>query len=686
VRVNERYLPTGDEAGTAPADRKFRPDVQGLRGIAILLVVLFHAGISTFSGGYVGVDVFFVISGFVITGVLLREHSSSGSTSLIAFYGRRTRRILPAATIVIILTVICARLLLDQLSAHNTAVDGQWTSVFLVNFHFAASGSNYLASLVPPSPLQNFWSLAVEEQFYIVYPTIFLLVASLSTRTVSFRARMGIILGVTIVGSYLLSIVMTSSNSAAAFFSPFTRAWELALGALIALGTDRLRQLPSQMAGAITWGGLGAVAVAALTFTSSTPYPGWLVAVPVVGAGLIIAGGAAQPSWGVESVLQLAPLQWLGMISYSLYLWHWPVLMIAAQSRGETTLPVGEALAWVLVSVVLAFVTYYLVENPIRRSSYLVPRRVVSVLLGVCLVLGSLAFTTVQARSINVGLEKTLTAAQSGYSCQTRSDVAIAALRNAYKAAGGVNGLQHPQLRVAVVGDSTACSMLPGLDAVGPSYGLTFENGAITGCGVVSGQVAPYYYLGVNLVAYTRSCNAAADRAESAAIRAAGHPQIILWSSTEERASLVASGSGSILEAGTQRWRDTVIERITAKLHELLGTGAKVILLIQPPFVNDGAPKRTTSSDQSFERLNSVLRDVAAEHPKQVGVINLSYRVCPSGPPCPLRVHGMEIRPDRAHYGSAGTLWVAEWLVPRIVSATHSLGSSGSGVTRQTHP
>jgi hypothetical protein len=488
---------------------------------------------------------------------------------------------------------------------------------------------------------------------------------------------MGIILGVTIVGSYLLSIVMTSSNSAAAFFSPFTRAWELALGALIALGSDRLRHLPSQVAGAITWGGLGAIAVAALTFTSSTPYPGWLVAVPVVGAGLIIAGGVAQPSWGVESVLQLAPLQWLGVISYSLYLWHWPILMIAAQNQGSTTLPTGEALAWVLVSVVLAVATYHLVENPIRRSSYLVPRRAASVLMGVCLVLGCLAFTTVQARSINVGLERTLTAAKTGHTCQSRSSVDISALRNAYEAAGGANGRPQPQhIRVAVIGDSTACSLLGGLAAVGPSYGLTFENGAVTGCGVVSGQVAPYYYYGVNLVGYTKNCDAAAHRAESAAIRAAGHPQIILWSSTEERASLVASGSGSILRAGTQQWRATVIERMNAKLHKLLGTGAKIILLIQPPFVNEGSPKRPTSSDEEFEQLNSVLRDVAAEHPKQVGLINLSYRVCAHGPPCALYVHGVEIRPDRAHYGPAGTLWVAEWLVPRIVSVAHSLGTS----------
>jgi len=672
VTIEGRYQASGDEAGTAPEDRKFRPDVQGLRGIAILLVVLFHAGISAFSGGYVGVDVFFVISGFVITGVLLRERSSSGRTSLLAFYGRRCRRILPAATLVTIVTVVSARLFLDQLSAHSTAVDGQWTSVFLVNFHFAAAGSNYLASLEPPSALQNFWSLAVEEQFYIVYPTIFLLIGAVATRRVSLRARLGIVLGATIVGSYVLSIVMTSTSSAAAYFSPFTRAWELALGALIAVGSERLQHLPGDVAAALTWVGLCAIGVAALVFTSSTPYPGSLVAVPVLGAGLIIAGGTAQPSWGVESVLRLRPMQWLGLISYSLYLWHWPILTIAAQSRGETTLPLGEAVLWVLVAGVLAVLTYHLVENPIRRSKFLVPRRVASVILGACLVAGCLAVTTVEAQSINVGLENSLAAANTGNTCQTPTKVAVSAMRSAYEASGQARSVHRGRtLKVVVIGDSTACTMLPGLYAVGPSYGLTFENGAVIACGVVSGQVAPIYYYGVNLTQFTKTCPTKANRAESAAIRtAAGHPHVILWGSTEERASLVKSGPGNdVLTAGTSRWRAALLQRMNAKLHQLLSTRAKVIILLEPPFVNEGAPMKPTASDRSFEQLNAVLREAALEHPGQVGVINLSDRVCPSGPPCPMYVNGLEVRTDHAHYGPAGSLWVAEWLAPRIVSA-----------------
>jgi len=163
--ATDRYTPSGDEAGTGPEDRSFRPDVQGLRAIAILLVVLFHAGVPGVSGGYIGVDVFFVISGFVITGVLLRERTERDSTSLPRFYARRVRRILPAASLVIVVTVVTAYHYLGTLTGHDTAIDGQWAAVFLANFHFAASQTNYLASQQPPSSLQNFWSLAVEEQF-----------------------------------------------------------------------------------------------------------------------------------------------------------------------------------------------------------------------------------------------------------------------------------------------------------------------------------------------------------------------------------------------------------------------------------------------------------------------------------------------------------------------------------------
>jgi peptidoglycan/LPS O-acetylase OafA/YrhL len=382
--VSDRRLPTSgrvsDEAGTAPEDRPFRRDVEGLRAVAVLLVLMYHAGISPFSGGYVGVDVFFVISGFVITGLLLRERTASGRTSLVAFYARRSRRILPAATIVIIATLVVSYHWLGFIRAGQIATDARDAALFIANLHFINTGANYLAAQRPPSPLQNLWSLSVEEQFYLVYPTFFILVAALGRRF-DFRTKLAFALTAVIVGSLAWSIYQTSTNGNVAYFSPLTHAWELALGGLVAVETRRLKRIPRIMAGWLTWGGLVAIIVGACVFTSLTPYPGWAVLLPAAGAALIIAGGMPMPTRGVEGLLGLPPVRWVGKLSYSLYLWHWPLLAIATERAGGS-LPMGKRLLWLLVALGLSIITYYAVENPIRHSRFLARRRFASLALG----------------------------------------------------------------------------------------------------------------------------------------------------------------------------------------------------------------------------------------------------------------------------------------------------------------
>ena len=392
-----RFLASGDEAGTAPEDRAFRPDVEGLRAVAVLLVVLYHVGVPHL-GGYIGVDVFFVISGYVITGLLLRERSATAHTSLVAFYGRRCRRIIPAAALVIVVTVLATHVLLGVITTEQVVSDARWASVFLANVHFAATGTNYFSSQAPPSPLQSFWSLAVEEQFYIVYPTIFLVLATLGRR-LSLRAKLGVFLSLVVVGSLTWSILQTSTNPTSAYFSPFTRAWELALGALVAVGAGALRKVPQHVAAAMTWVGLAGIAGAALSFTNTTPYPGSWVALPVVATALVIAGGTAAPRHGVESVLSLTPFRWMGRWSYSLYLWHWPILMIAAQYKGKRTLPVVDNLLLAVLALGLSVITYFFVENPIRHARVLTRVRWASVGTGVVVTAVSLGIITLAAPS-----------------------------------------------------------------------------------------------------------------------------------------------------------------------------------------------------------------------------------------------------------------------------------------------
>jgi peptidoglycan/LPS O-acetylase OafA/YrhL len=392
--VEDRLLESGDEAGTAPGDRGFRPDVEGLRAVAVLLVVLYHAGIPGLTGGYVGVDVFFVISGFVITGVLLRERRASSKTSLIDFYARRCRRILPAATLVLLFTVFFAYVLLGVVGGDSAADDGRWATVFLSNFHFASIGTNYLTASQPPSPLQNYWSLSVEEQFYLVFPTLFILVSRWKGR-LQFEARLSVVLGVIIAASYWLSITQPASSPTHAYFSPLTRAWELALGALVAVSTPWLKRVPSRIGGMATWVGLLAILLSAFVFTAQTAYPGSLVAIPIVGSALVIAGGLRVPRAGIERVLAIGPLQWVGRRSYGLYLWHWPILILVAEHEGKSSLPVGESLLLVLVALVLTSASYRIVENPLRHLRR--PSRS-TVLLGVAVVASTvLALTFVIA-------------------------------------------------------------------------------------------------------------------------------------------------------------------------------------------------------------------------------------------------------------------------------------------------
>jgi peptidoglycan/LPS O-acetylase OafA/YrhL len=685
--VIDRLTTAGNEAGTAPGDRRFRPDVQGLRAIAILLVVLFHAGIPGITGGYVGVDVFFVISGFVITGLLLREREAGRRTSILNFYSRRARRIIPAASLVIIVTVIAAFHYLGSLTGHETAVDGQWAALFLANFHFAASQTNYLASQRPPSALQNYWSLAVEEQFYIVYPTVFLIAASLVTR-ISLRVRLAILLGTVIVASYAFSIVFTSTNPSSAFFSPLTRAWELALGGLIAVGSDSLRRLPQPFAAFLSWLGLAAIVTASVTLTSASVYPGALVAIPVIGAGLIIAAGTSQPAWGVEYLLRQKPFQLLGLISYSLYLWHWPILIIATQNRGATNLPVWDNVLLLLVATLAAALTYRLIENPVRHSRVLMQRRWASVVMGLCLIGATLAVTTYEEQrpTINLG---SLSTATSGSRCQSPAASLVSHLRSTYLSS-------HPQATrgttqvqpAVVVGDSTSCTLLPGLEAVGPSYGMAFKNAAVIACGVVSGEIAPLYESnGLNLSAPTKLCQGEANRAETEAIERY-RPSLIVWGSTDERDAIVndTPAGSRILTPGSSEWKSVMLKRMDDRVEKFIATGARVILLSEPPSVHNGSETGINSNDIEYGEMNALLRDVAARHPKQVAVVNLQPRVCPSGPPCQFVVDGYGtkgktvaqaiangLRPDLIHYSPTSSLWVAKWLVPRISVAANKL-------------
>lgn len=388
-----RYLPSGDEAGSAPEDRAFRPDVEGLRAIAILAVVLFHVGFSQVQGGFIGVDVFFVISGFVITGLLLRQQAASGRIQFRDFYARRAKRIIPAAVLVIIVSLIASAVLVGGRYTTPVASDARWSSVFLSNAHFADVLPNLFVSRVD-SPFQQFWSLAVEEQFYLVYPA-FLLALALVAARISVRTRLIVGLSSVAVASFVWSVASSHVGELGAYYSPLTRAWELAIGGLLAAATAKLHRIPVVAAGVLTWLGLAGIVLAATQVSLRFAYPGAIVALPVLSTALVIAGGCAVPNWGAERLLRLSPFRWIGRWSYSWYLWHWPFLAIAA-ARAHTSVlssSTQKNVMLVLAALAASIATYAWVEKPFRHSTLLTNNAGATLIGTVVLVLSCVALT-----------------------------------------------------------------------------------------------------------------------------------------------------------------------------------------------------------------------------------------------------------------------------------------------------
>jgi peptidoglycan/LPS O-acetylase OafA/YrhL len=326
----------------------------------VLAVLWFHLGLTGMSGGFVGVDIFFVISGFLITGLLLREHETAGRIDLRHFYSRRMRRILPAVLATIAATMVAAALVLAPLQMPGIAQDGAASALSLGNMRFALESSDYFAAS-DPSPFRHLWSLGVEEQFYLVWPALVIL----AFRNFRTRLWMTVAIGTLTVGSFGFALWLTDTFAPWAFYSLPSRLWELALGGLLAVAAGRLARLPRL--GLIPVGGLGVALIGAgvVTIDSATPYPGSAALLPTLGAAaLIVGGGAGGP---VTWLLTREATRFIGRISYSLYLWHWPILVLPVLATGET-LPLGLALALGLVSVVVAAASWRLSEEPFRRG------------------------------------------------------------------------------------------------------------------------------------------------------------------------------------------------------------------------------------------------------------------------------------------------------------------------------
>jgi len=360
----------------------FRDDVEGLRGLAVILVLLFHARIPGIPGGFIGVDVFFVISGFVITGMILKEIHDEGSLNLAKFFFWRVRRLLPNSVLCLLMTVFVGHWILDPISELKVLDDAKYVSLYCINIKYAQI-SNYFVEQDSPSPLIHYWSLATEEQFYVVWPFVLYLFTYGSTKLGWFK-RVGIPLSL-LLASFLFGLSESlSDDSSVAFFTLPSRAWQLLSGALIGLNYSYIKNVNQTIRSLGSIVGMAAVLISSTHLSKSVIYPGWAALLPTMGTALIICGDS---SLLVGRLLCLPPVRWMGVKSYALYLFHWPAVVyntiLSSPKFGYSPTTYSCALG-VWISVPLALLVNNYVETPIRRGGNKIP-------YGVGIALGVLA-------------------------------------------------------------------------------------------------------------------------------------------------------------------------------------------------------------------------------------------------------------------------------------------------------
>ncbi|MFD9326593.1 acyltransferase family protein [Streptomyces sp. NPDC060065] len=350
--------------------RKYRPDIQGLRAVAIMMVVSMHCGILDIHGG---VDVSFVLSGFLIGGQLFAEIEKTGKVSLTKFWARRFRRLTPPMALVIVGTAALAWMYGSPLRFRAYMEDGLSASLSFLNWRLVETGTDYFANDGSQSPYQHFWSLGIEEQFYVVAPLVLVVVVWISRKIFRNRALVALFLMAVIGGSFYQGWSQTAENQPLAYFSTHTRIWEIACGVLLALAAPLVSRMNTGVAAVVSWLGLGTVLVTAMLISDETPLPGYAVAGPVLGAVMIIAGGCANPRFGAERLIDNPVLDFVGNVSYGWYLTHWPLLVLWP-SITDREFTFQDRLRVAVLSFLVAVLLHYAVERKFKKNVKLVAR------------------------------------------------------------------------------------------------------------------------------------------------------------------------------------------------------------------------------------------------------------------------------------------------------------------------
>ncbi|UGA47081.1 acyltransferase [Bradyrhizobium quebecense] len=431
----------------------YRPDIDGLRAVAVSAVILFHAFPGALPGGFVGVDIFFVISGYLITGIVTSELHDK-TFSIAAFYERRIRRIFPALIVVLAATVFVGLRLLLPNELHSLGKNAVASALFAANL-MLLSEVNYFDVDAHLKPLLHLWSLGIEEQFYLAWPLILLALP---------RRRMPVAAAIGLAASFVLNLALVANHPAAAFFLPFTRAWELMAGALLTFVPEQPRA--AKEATAIV--GLVAIEASFFLFTDKMTFPGWAAALPVAGASLLIASQGST----VNRILSLRPFVGVGLISYSLYLWHWPVLVFL---QGYLFRPLNDTLGFIAVVLAsaLSVLTYFAIERPLRRRSRVLP---IGAAMAAAGALGLYA-ALVKPTDLPAELQAMLSAADGVGAWRVHECMLLDGEDGNFR-----NCSERKRPLIAIWGDSTASALIPGFRKLQQDHEFGISQLTVSSC------------------------------------------------------------------------------------------------------------------------------------------------------------------------------------------------------------
>ena len=610
-------------------------EIQGLRALAATLVLIFHA--KFVSGGFIGVDIFYVISGFLITGLLLKELNAKGKISLKAFYLRRSKRLLPASFLVLFVTALFAWLVLPPISRGSIGRDLIATTFYISNYLFAWWQNDYQNLNATPSPFIHYWSLAVEEQFYVFWPLFIIGLAKLKSARkflIGFSA-------VTIV-TFALGVWLTIVAPIWAFYSLPTRAWELSIGALIAL-LPALRRQNSFLAIL----GISALIGSALSFNDSTPFPGVYALLPVLGTAALLSSIGAWPQplkWLATNRVSV----WLGKISYPLYLWHWPVLVLPIALFARE-LKLWERIVALLITVVLAELTTRFVEEPFRLKK-LAPGRVIlsTSIAMVCALLVGLGIAQSTTSSILVnGKQVTLASIElrpTPYEdgCHLNYHESLSPICEF--------GKIDSRKTVVLYGDSHAVQWFPALEKLAVEKGfklITLTKSACPSIDVVRESVGAF-----------KMSNCATWRENATARIAKAKPDLIILSSFEH---FVPQGDPRKVE----QWWAAGSNRTYRTLQPF---ASKIVYLLDTPLPKRNIPDclASTSADKCLADSTLGLPQVA-----QFEIVDPAEWLCTSN--CPGIVRGNVAYRDASHISVATSLELSDSLWQALVAKGFTL-------------